>query len=155
MPWFNQALASVVAMVICKYFQFPMLSCKYFQYHVNISNSHVIHTPLFFFINSLFPGEDHPSACLTNHALWTWFSQPRSSRSAVWCVETYKHAYHVSLFLHFIYLKDCRIAWQYLWSFYILTVFNITSALSFKTKQPGNRTYGDGVFPSVFRCTLN
>ena len=34
---------------------------------------------------------------------------------------------------------------------YIITVFNITSALSFKTEQPRNRTCGDG----VFRCTPN
>ena len=34
---------------------------------------------------------------------------------------------------------------------YIITVFNLKSALSFKTKLPGNRTCGDG----VFRCTLN
>ena len=34
---------------------------------------------------------------------------------------------------------------------YIVTVFNLTSALSFKTKQPGNRTCGDG----AFRCPLN
>ena len=30
-------------------------------------------------------------------------------------------------------------------------MFNLTSSLSFKTKQPGNGTCGD----DVFRCTLN
>ena len=34
-------------------------------------------------------------------------------------------------------------------------MLNLTSALSFKAKQPGNRTCGDGASPSGFRCTLN
>ena len=38
---------------------------------------------------------------------------------------------------------------------YIITVFNLTSALSFKTKQLDNRPCRDGVSPSVFRSTLN
>ena len=54
-----KALASVVAMFI---------SCKYFQFQCQ--------SPPPPFINTLFsPGVDHPSACLTNYALWTSFSR--------------------------------------------------------------------------------
>ena len=97
-----KALASVVAMVItCKYFKFPCHS-----------------PPPLFFINSLFsPGEDHSSACLTNHALWTSFSQPRSSRSAVWCIETCKHTYTMSASSCILFICRIVVAWQYVMEF--------------------------------------
>ena len=54
----SKALASVVAMVI---------SCKYFQFQCHSSPPP---PPPIFFINTFFsPGEDHPSACLTNHVM--------------------------------------------------------------------------------------